>query len=141
MNPQHVGPFAKPTRLSRDLAKFQRRMDRQNRKDAQKRAEDAAYAALRKQVYRRDVGCCRVCGAAVKLVTDNPLLLAHLHHVTFRSAGGADTTDNTAIVCPRCHDAVHQHRLDIEGNADHVLTIRRRNLESGRIVHVWESAA
>src|SRR5690606_42159079 len=63
--------------------------------DLQKRAEDAAYAALRKQVYRRDVGCCRVCGAAVKLVTDNPLLLAHLHHVTFRSAGGADTTDRS----------------------------------------------
>ena len=141
-NPDLVfGSLQKPTRYARDVAKFQRRMDRAKRKDAAKRAADLAYAALRKQVYRRDGGCCRVCGQVVKLNTDNPLLLAHLHHVTFRSAGGADTTDNTAIVCPRCHESVHQHRLDIEGNADHVLTIRRRNLESGRIVHVWESAA
>ncbi len=53
----------------------------------------AAYGKLRRRVFERDGGECIICHAGA---TD-------VHHVIFRSAGGADSMENCVSLCRSCH--------------------------------------
>jgi len=60
-----------------------------------------AYKALCLKVMQRDGWKCRCCKKRSNL---------HVHHVSFRSEGGGDTSDNLILVCGgagSCHDAIH----------------------------------
>lgn len=129
----------KPSRYERDLEKHERRLARAKAKRTAKRVEVDAFAQLRRLVYLRDRATCRVFGTPLKLVSANPLEVAHCHHVIFRSAGGSDALENLALLSPRAHDLVHRHVIDVTGDANKTLTILERNPETGRVVHEWTS--
>lgn len=61
---------------------------------------------LRAQVFERDQGLCRVCGA----YAESPAI----HHVRYRSEGGLNQLDNLITVhwmySPRCHELVHSRK-------------------------------
>jgi len=67
-------------------------------------------AAVRRQVERRDHGCCRVpgCRLSSNLV---------IHHVIPRAAGGDHEPDRLLLVCTPHHRAIHDDRLAITGAA------------------------
>jgi 5-methylcytosine-specific restriction endonuclease McrA len=56
-------------------------------------------------VRQRDGGRCRCCGRVGQ----------HVHHIRFRSHGGACETSNLVLLCWRCHDSVHRRRLVLRG--------------------------
>ena len=64
--------------------------------------------AVREFVLDRDNAQCQVCGTT----GDNRLHLHHWKH--FRSQGGGHEPENLVVVCFRCHDAIHEGRIDIE---------------------------
>ncbi len=77
------------------------------------REQDRIQRAVAFQVAERDHHACRCCGRKEKL---------HRHHLTFRSRGGADSTENEALVCGFCHSLIHARQLWILGrNADKLL--------------------
>lgn len=119
--------LAKPSKLDRAVAKYERRTQRLNAKKAAALKEGRAWAAVRRHVYERDKGCCRVCGRAVALLTLNPAALAQVHHITYRSAGGMDATSNLVTLCPFCHVAEHTHNIDITGDGDGEIVVTRRD--------------
>lgn len=57
-------------------------------------------------VHERDSGLCGVC--RTHPADGNKFCL---HHVKYRSEGGADAVENLISVCPRCHDRLHQHKV------------------------------
>jgi 5-methylcytosine-specific restriction endonuclease McrA len=63
-----------------------------------------------------------------------------MHHIVYRSAGGADDLANVLTLCWRCHQKEHGHEFDITGTGAAV-TIQERNLETGRLGRQWESVA
>lgn len=93
------------------------------RADAQRKAAEATERDVYHAVDVRDRYHCRACGAPTDPRATGVLKRAHHHHIVYRSAGGATTTANVCLVCPRCHDLEHTHRIGIEGNADVALTI------------------
>lgn len=65
-------------------------------------------------VDQRDGRQCRCCGRREKL---------HKHHITFRSKGGNDSTENLVTLDALCHALLHARQLWILGkNADKRLT-------------------
>jgi hypothetical protein len=52
---------------------------------------------VRKLVTERDVRC-RGCGSGAS---------AHIHHIIFKSQGGADEPENLARLCVKCHQRAH----------------------------------
>ena len=87
----------------------------------------SARTAARRVIYRRvcaavderDGETCRCCR---EWVGD----ARHHHHIVYRSQRGTDSTDNLLVLCPRCHDAVHRHEVDIEGDAESAVFRWRR---------------
>lgn len=71
--------------------------DRARRRNSSK----AEYARVCQLVDARDGGLCRHCGRVGQ----------HHHHLTFRSQGGTHTTQNLILVCVKCHDDIHAHRV------------------------------
>ncbi len=132
------GRLVKPTRLDRLSAKSDRKKLIARAKLKQQRREMAAYSAFRKSVYARDGGMCRAYGDAVKLLTDNPLNLAHVHHITFKSAGGSDVLENCCILSPKAHALIHAHLLHCEGDAEDTLTFTLTD-NGGAVVERWVS--
>lgn len=63
--------------------------------------------AVRLRVLERDGYACIACGTA----GENRL---QLHHLTYRSQGGAHTATNLVTLCRRCHDAIHAGLLELE---------------------------
>ena len=63
-------------------------------------------AAVRDLVLQRDNHQCQLCGTG----GENRL---QLHHVQYRSLGGTHTTENLVTLCFRCHEDVHQGRIDV----------------------------
>lgn len=61
-------------------------------------------AAVRAAVLERDQHQCQVCGT-----TNN----IEVHHVTFRSQGGAHALTNLVVLCWEHHMAVHARRLNV----------------------------
>lgn len=55
----------------------------------------------RDRVKRRDGGICRWCG------TTNDI---QIHHVFYRSEGGADTPRNLISICDECHALAHSNK-------------------------------
>lgn len=62
---------------------------------------------VRREVLERDRGICRVCGSHTGEQ-------GALHHVVYRSEGGAHLASNLVTVhwmfAPRCHELVHQNK-------------------------------
>lgn len=71
------------------------------------------YRVLAAQVMERDGHRCRNCRCTAN--TAWPALAAH--HIIFRSQGGPDTAENLITICGQCHNAIHERRLFIEGDA------------------------
>jgi hypothetical protein len=63
--------------------------------------------AVRRAVLDRDHEQCVACGTG----GENRL---QLHHLRFRSQGGAHDTTNLATLCHRCHRLVHLNVLSVE---------------------------
>jgi 5-methylcytosine-specific restriction endonuclease McrA len=112
------GALAKPSRFRRDVKKHERRVETAKTTRDQKRQEVEGWREIVAAIFKRDQGCCRVCGRRVKPMTDNPHARAHTHHIQYRSAGGTDETTNLILLCGLCHALEHEHRIDILGNAD-----------------------
>lgn len=115
--------------------------DTPTRTDAQvqaAKAEAATERAVYAQVTAADEHRCRVCG--VWCTPDATTLLGkgHHHHIVYRSAGGPTTVENVCLLCARCHNDEHQHRIAIDGNAHQApwLTLSRRDPETGEW-YVW----
>jgi len=145
-NPDHVGPFVKPDAIERRIAKHAKRVEKGRIKRALDAVAWAAWDALKRLVYERDHGCCRVCGKALKFRSDNPLEESDAHHIIFRSAGGVNETWNLITVCAwPCHKQIHRRVpsswLEVEGNGDVEVSIREINPETGRTIRQWESVA
>jgi hypothetical protein len=69
----------------------------------------AMPTALRRAVLARDPEC----------VVDACSAPAHqIHHVAWRSNGGAHSAENCRGVCDWCHDLVHYHGYELEPNGD-----------------------
>ena len=81
--------------------------DRQRERETRQKA--VAFA-----VSERDKWLCRCCGRSEKL---------HHHHLTYRSRGGPDSTENELLLCQYCHALIHARQLWILGkNANARLT-------------------
>lgn len=92
---------------NRDRAQVFDKRDRQRERESLQRSVAAA-------VSERDGRSCRCCGRRDKL---------HHHHLTFRSKGGAHSTENECLLCQFCHSLIHARQLWILGkNADRLLT-------------------
>lgn len=137
------GALQKPLKGAGKVA----RLDRHGVADrhAQRAARDKQLAAarelqqVRRAIYERDKGCCRVCHRVLAFAHHNPYAQMHWHHVIYRSAGGPSTVENGISLCWRCHRFEHEHRLTIVGTGDKV-TITERNLTTGQILSERESA-
>ena len=66
---------------------------------------DYGYASRREAILHRDNYTCQCCGKKhVRL---------EIHHIIFRSLGGADDEKNLITLCEKCHKAVHDGILII----------------------------
>ena len=66
---------------------------------------DYGYASRREAILHRDNYTCQCCGKKhVRL---------EVHHIIFRSLGGADDEKNLITLCEKCHKAVHDGILII----------------------------
>ena len=59
---------------------------------------------LKQFILSRDSHCCQKCLGKKK---DEKL---HVHHIIFRSNGGANSPDNLITLCKTCHDNLHLHQ-------------------------------
>ena len=73
--------------------------------------------AIRTRVFRRDHRRCVVPGCRSTRYLE-------VHHVVFREHGGGHEMSNVAVACAGHHDAVHQGRLVIRGDANRALTFQ-----------------
>lgn len=138
MSPHHT--FWKPERGTalrelRDRRKFAKReADYLSHQD---RLEQIAFwRELRADLYARDGGCCRACGAPVDLDAGLARNAAHAHHLRHRSLGGSDTLENLVLLDAPCHRAHHDGRLSISGTVE-CLEFTLRTLK-GQTVKVWQ---
>jgi hypothetical protein len=69
----------------------------------------AVPRAMRREVFRRDRGCCVVPGCRNCVYLD-------LHHINLRSEGGQHAPDNLVVVCGAHHGALHRGALQICGH-------------------------
>jgi 5-methylcytosine-specific restriction endonuclease McrA len=60
------------------------------------------YADLCREVLSRDNWRCQSCGRAGEL---------QVHHLRFRSALGADNTENLITLCVFCHEKIHRRTV------------------------------
>lgn len=88
-----------------DLLRLERRQAR-DRSVAHKKLPRGSV--LRDEVWRRDQGCCVLCGVAVRRFKnhryDAENTLGHIDHITPVSQGGQNTIDNLRLLCKGCHD-------------------------------------
>lgn len=98
---------------------------------AQKRRERMTAAQkLRADVRARDQHQCQSCHVPVFVTCANPLQRAEVHHIQFRSKGGADAMQNLITICAECHAKIHAHELDVIGtNATTVRFVKRKRGE------------
>ena len=125
--------------LMRQVAKFNRKQARAKVRESAKRKEAAEWTVIRKAIYQRDMGLCRACGREVKVLSENPLLQSHCHHIVYLSAGGTDARDNLVTLCAVCHAHEHAHVLRITGHGDARIDLVKIHPETGRVLRAWES--
>jgi 5-methylcytosine-specific restriction endonuclease McrA len=129
----------KPSRLERLLSKFTRRKTREKQARQKKAAEYIEWTRLRAKVFQRDKGRCRAFGTPVAFSSPDPKKLAHVHHVIYRSAGGSNELDNLILLSLPAHEMVHQMgTLDVTGDGNALVTFTLKNLETGKVIRVWE---
>ncbi len=77
------------------------------KKPERKRLEGDAYKELIQKVFQRDRWTCRnpFCQSMKNLTP---------HHLQKRSQLGSDEMGNLLTLCTRCHEAIENHRLEIE---------------------------
>jgi hypothetical protein len=123
--PTHVSlPPIYPSPLDMTLLPKPTRTRKQERR-AEKRLQQRLTARVRDAVRTRDRRC-RICG--VLFSEGRP---GELHHLRFRSQGGETSTQNTVLLCSRCHhEEIHGRRIDLvpvdELGADGRLEIQTR---------------
>lgn len=111
----------KPTRLARDVSKWERQVESKAAKWERERAEQAAWTKQSALVRARDANRCRVCGVlTVKVGIGDPRQWGHVHHIVYRSAGGGDYPNNLIVLCGKCHSDEHEHRINITGTSLHL---------------------
>jgi len=81
------------------------------------RATQTVPPATRREVMRRDGGCCAVPGC-------NNAVFLDLHHVDPRAEGGAHDPARMLTLCSAHHRAHHRGRLLVEGDAHVGFTFR-----------------
>lgn len=119
------GMIEKPSKLARQSARYERRMERQAVKTKQTRAEQAAWSKRSAECCVRDRGICRVCFCqTTKAFTGHPKLWGQAHHIIYRSAGGPDDLWNLVWVCGGCSADEHEHRISITGTADALKVVK-----------------
>lgn len=102
-----------------------------------------ADRAIRFHCFLRDHRRCRAFGTVLKFDTDNLSKRAENHHLVPKSAGGRDDASNRCTLGVKAHRMRHEGLLDIEGNADAVLTFTEYtwNTDGSRtFLRRWESA-
>jgi hypothetical protein len=141
-----VNAFFKPAKGTAKLEQFDRKEERRIEKakaaDALRRAAAKDWDLVKRHVYERDLGQCRVCRVALHFKTSNPYHQFHPHHIVYRSAGGTDQPENVCVVCVICHRAEHDHRISITGNANEALTISSFTFKpdgSRELIRTWHS--
>ncbi len=107
------------------LPNLQKPVSRAAERKQEKADEAKRVRAIHAAVDKRDKGRCRACGARVSATATDLLKRAHRHHITFRSAGGEDTTANVLQLCAQCHSDIHAYRMTASGNADHSVAFSR----------------
>lgn len=113
--------FWKPSRLARDVAKYDRRVESKRARTAREKADAAAWSKRSAECCVRDRGICRVCFCqTTKAFTGHPKLWGQAHHIVYRSAGGPDDLWNLVWVCGACSSDEHEHRISITGTADNL---------------------
>lgn len=117
-------PLWKPSKLDREMARYQRTLVRRAAKRARDHAEAQAWRVLSLQVEARDSGRCRVCQREAPRMTGAPDQWGQAHHIVYRSAGGPDALSNLVWVCNACSEQEHRHMMAISGTAD-ALVVRR----------------
>ena len=75
-----------------------------------KRSRQSVTPALRRYIFRRDRGQCRVPGCTHTKFLD-------VHHYQPQSEGGPHTARNCLLLCCAHHKAVHDGRMIIEGDS------------------------
>src|SRR6185503_9073372 len=81
------------------------------------RATQSIPPALRREVVLRDRGRCVVPGCRHATFVD-------VHHIRWRTDGGAHDADNLAVLCGAHHRAVHRGQLWISGRTTSGLAFR-----------------
>lgn len=98
-------------------------------KAAERKLKRREAMKLRQDVRARDGNQCQCCHVTVSLGYANPLQHAHVHHITFRSQGGADVMKNLVTVCAECHAKIHAREIDVIGShAKDVRFVKRRKV-------------
>lgn len=78
-----------------------------------------AWEAVKKVIFERDKGRCRLCGLRCWYGATKVRERADPHHIIFASAGGPDESWNLLLLCRGCHDLCHKvRRFWLSGNAD-----------------------
>jgi 5-methylcytosine-specific restriction endonuclease McrA len=67
-----------------------------SRRGSAQLSSEAAH--LRKKIVDRDNWRCQFCGTRSNL---------QVHHIIYRSHGGADGEDNLISLCAACHEGIH----------------------------------
>jgi 5-methylcytosine-specific restriction endonuclease McrA len=128
----------KPSRFDREVSKFKRQQAKAKAKRQEARRDRVEWALVCLAISKRDASRCRVCGRTVKALSADPKVRAEVHHIVYRSAGGSDDESNLLLTCGECHFLEHQHRLDISGHGDGLVTIVTRD-EAGKTIREWAS--
>jgi len=64
------------------------------------------YTQLCKEIFEEAQYRCHLCSRMFG--SRGPQSMGHIHHITYRSAGGSDVKDNLVAVCAKCHNALHE---------------------------------
>ena len=82
----------------------------EKQKAAQRDVTSSVYVRdpfVAEHAKRRAKGICQLCGQPAPFWDQKGRPYLESHHIEWLSQGGADTTDNTAALCPNCHKKMH----------------------------------
>jgi len=73
---------------------------------------------IAKAVYDRDRNACVCCGWNRQTANSNSPRILELHHLDAHADRGANSYENLAVLCSRCHDDVHAGRRTVTRAGD-----------------------
>ena len=68
-------------------------------------------AKVAEEAFLRDNSMCRICGWKHSQWTRQDPRFLELHHFEAHQSGGRNVTANLIVLCNKCHDDVHAHRV------------------------------